>query len=379
MGGVNDQSIAVGADVSVGLATTAEASDAAVICVAPDGTVVSWNAAAERLYGYSRAEIVGCHIGVLSPAERRDENERLRGALRLGQRIDAFDTVRLTRDGRRVAVRMTLSPLHDEAEQLVGFVGVTRLLARDPPAGDEPRTDLEAHLLGAAAALQERLAEGARLAGRLLMVQDAERRRIGRDLHDGVGQLLVALGLGLGRLDALCATAPEQIAECIADCRALVDQCVREVRSQSYLLHPPALDETGLASAVRWYLEGFARRSGIEADIVVSPDFPRLMPEVESALFRVLQECLSNVLRHSASTVVRVCLDRTASEVRMEVRDRGRGLSVQPPGTGSAANVGVGIPGMRERLRHLGGRLRIDSGAQGTRVQAILPWAAEAA
>lgn len=379
MGGVKDQSLAVGADVTVGPDSAAESSDAAVICVAPDGTVVSWNAAAERLYGYCRAEIVGRHIAVLSPAQRSNENERLRGALQLGQRIDAFDTVRLTRDGRRVAVRMTLSPLYDDAERLVGFVGVTRLLARDPAAADEPRTDLEAHLLGAATALQERVAEGERLAGRLLMVQDAERRRIGRDLHDGVGQLLVALGLGLGRLETLCAAVPAQIAETLADCRALVDQCVREVRSQSYLLHPPALDETGLASAVRWYLEGFARRSGIHVDIAVSADFPRLVPEVESALFRVLQECLSNVLRHSASSVVRVCLDRTASEVRMEVRDRGRGLPVQPPGRGSASHLGVGIPGMRERLRHLGGHLRIDSGARGTRVRAILPWAGEVA
>ena len=346
--------------------------DAAVVCVAPDGAVVSWNAAAERLYGYTRAEIVGRHIGVLSPAERSGENDRLRGALELGLPIDAFDTVRLTRDGRRVAVRMTLSPLHDDRDGLVGFVGVTRLLARDPDAADEPHTDLEAHLLGAATALRERIAEGERLAGRLLMVEDAERRRIGRELHDGVGQLLVALSLNLSRLGNLCADAPAVVVDTLADSRALLDQCGRDVRTQAYLLHPPALDEAGLSSAMRWYLEGFAARSGIAVETDIAPRFPRLAPPVETALYRILQECLTNVLRHSGSDTVGVRLARDRRAVTLEVWDRGRGVRPAQPAA-NAEERGVGIPGMRERLRHLGGHLRIDSGPQGTRVLATLP------
>lgn len=353
--------------------------EAAVICVAPDGAVVSWNDAAELLYGYTRAEIIGRHIEVLSPAERRDENDRLRDALQLGLRIDAFDTVRLTREGRQIAVRMTLAPLHDDGGTLVGFVGVTRLLARDADATADPRSDLEAHLLGAAVALRERVAEGERLAGRLLTAQDEERRRLGRDLHDGVGQLLVVLGLNMARLGALCADAPPTVADTIADSRALLDQCAREVRTLAYLLHPPTLDETGLSSALRGYLDGFAKRSGMAVESDVARRFARLDPAADTALFRVLQECLSNIVRHSGARTVRVRLAREASVVVLEVADDGRGFRPPAPFAPLAGLTGVGIPGMRERLRHLGGQLRIDSGRHGTTIRASLPRRARSA
>ncbi|MBX3027311.1 PAS domain-containing protein [bacterium] len=216
------------------------------------------------------------------------------------------------------------------------------------------------------------------LSAQLLRSQDEERRRIARELHDTTAQNLAALLLKLKRLGTPIAALGGDAPDILADCWALAEQCSNELRTVTYLLHPPLLDELGLAGAVREYVDGFARRSGLRADLEIASDLGRSSRASELTLFRVLQEALSNAHRHSGSPTVSIRLLRTAAEVRLEVRDAGRGLgapSDAPPA--AQGRVGVGIAGMRERLRHLGGRLEIASSERGTRITAVLPSAGD--
>jgi PAS domain S-box-containing protein len=217
-------------------------------------------------------------------------------------------------------------------------------------------------------------AEGRELTCHLIQLQDEERRRIGRELHDSTAQELAAVGMNLGlvlqRNEGRNATDDALL----SDSLAIIDQCNREIRTLAYLLHPPLLEDVGLAAATREYTSGFSQRSGIQTSLDVSPDLGRLPPVTEQALFRMLQESLGNVHRHSGSHVAAVRLWRENGHVTLEVKDQGHGL---PPDMitgegGKLAKVGVGIAGMRERLRQLGGRFSIESSAQGTTVRAMV-------
>jgi signal transduction histidine kinase len=209
------------------------------------------------------------------------------------------------------------------------------------------------------------------LTGRLLRLQDEERRRIARELHDGAGQNLVALSMNLARLARLV-RADERTSAIVADSLGLVEQSVQEMRTLSYVLHPPTLDGVGLASAVRWYVDGFAKRSGIDVRLELPATTERLPQEVESALFRVIQESLINIHRHSGSGTATIRLHRESRAVRLEVMDQGAGFAAALPGDGQGS-FGGGIPGMRERLHQLGGHLDIRSDARGTTVTAVAP------
>jgi len=211
------------------------------------------------------------------------------------------------------------------------------------------------------------------LSARLMQLQDDERRRIARELHDSVGQMLAALGMNL----AAVGTEIERLtktASTINDSAALVQDRSQEVRTISHLLHPPLLDEAGLTSALRWYIDGFAQRSKIKVDLEVPADFERLARESETAIFRTVQECLTNIHRHSGSPTARIRIAASDGHVRVEVEDRGKGI---PPEKqyemASRGTPGVGIRGMRERLRQLGGSLDIQSNAKGTLIVAQLP------
>ncbi len=211
------------------------------------------------------------------------------------------------------------------------------------------------------------------LSARLLQLQDDERRRIARELHDSVGQTLAALAMNLSavRLDF---ERMAQTARTLTDTENLVRDMSSEVRTISHLLHPPLLDEAGLSSALRWYVEGFAVRSKIKVDLDLPENFGRLPRESETAIFRVVQECLTNIHRHSESPVARIGLRQQDHEVLIEIADKGKGI---PPEIKqdlvSSGTPGVGIRGMRERLRQLGGRLEIKSNSNGTVVTVHLP------
>ena len=211
------------------------------------------------------------------------------------------------------------------------------------------------------------------LSARLLQLQDEERRRIARELHDSIGQMLTALTMNLSSVRAdierLAKTATS-----LTDSEGLVQEMSAEVRTISYLLHPPLLDEKGLSSAIRWYVDGFRQRSKIKVDLELQDDFGRLPREVETALFRVVQECLTNVHRHSGSSVAKIRLRHGGGQVLVEVADEGKGIPPEKKYVmASAGTHGVGVRGMRERLRQLGGSLDIDSNGAGTTVIARLP------
>jgi signal transduction histidine kinase len=211
------------------------------------------------------------------------------------------------------------------------------------------------------------------LTGRLFHLQDQERRRLGRELHDGAVQNLVALALDVGMIrDAV----PEEdigTKQLVNECVGLIQQSTSELRTVSYLLHPPYFDELGLTASLRDFVDGFATRSGIQVTLDIDANFGRLGYEVELAIYRVIQEALSNVHRHAESPTVTISLARDAQFVQLEVADAGRGIPPEILASEGAGFAGVGIAGMRERIRGLGGRLEIESDGGGTRIQAVLP------
>ena len=206
-----------------------------------------------------------------------------------------------------------------------------------------------------------------RLSVQLIKARDEERRRIARELHDSTGQVLAALSMTLNKMRKDSSVVNlEKFTECVE----MIDSATAEIRNLSYLLHPPLMDEVGLASAVEEYAQGFAKRSGLSINVEVSPELGRLDENREIALFRIIQEALGNIHRHSGSltaTVKIFCLERDAV---LEIRDHGRGM---PSNSGDEMSFGVGIISMQERLREFGGSLRIESNQEGTIVRATLP------
>jgi two-component system NarL family sensor kinase len=189
-----------------------------------------------------------------------------------------------------------------------------------------------------------------------------------------VGQLLAAITMNASQIEREKAKLGPAAARCLEENARLVEQASTEIRTVSYLLHPPMLDEVGLESALRWYLDGFADRSKIRVALEVTPNFGQLPPDCELCLFRIAQECLTNVHRHSGSPVAAVRLSRTHGEIEMEVRDEGRGLSREIQAKiASGASAGVGFRGMQERASQLRGTLKIRSDGNGTSIVVVLP------
>jgi two-component system, NarL family, sensor kinase len=213
-----------------------------------------------------------------------------------------------------------------------------------------------------------------RLTQRLLNVQDEERRKLARDLHDTTGQTLAALKISISFLQEKLESDPEKLAAVFA-IEALADQSIQEIRTMSYLLHPPLLDEVGFHAAAEWYIEGFAKRSGINVSVDIASRNPRLPDLVEIALFRVLQECLTNIHRHSGAPEASVSLQRHDTGVVLEVRDTGRGIPAERLARlrGTSADTGVGLAGMRERMHELNGSLEMESDSSGTSMRAFVP------
>jgi signal transduction histidine kinase len=220
----------------------------------------------------------------------------------------------------------------------------------------------------------QRTSEVHNLSVRLLNVQDDERRKLSRDLHDSTGQTLAALKIAVSLLQEHCKN-DKQKTLLISEVAELADHAIEEIRTMSYLLHPPLLDEVGFACAAEWYVEGFAKRSGVTVNLDIAKGEERLPMKVEVALFRVLQESLTNVHRHSKATQVIVCFWHQREKIILEIRDNGCGIPADRLillREGSA-ETGVGLAGMGERLRELDGDLQIDSDSHGTTMRAIVP------
>ncbi|MFZ0638903.1 MAG: response regulator [Candidatus Acidiferrales bacterium] len=289
------------------------------------------------------------------------ERPKLQALLEKGAQGSARGQVELELDGaRKKLIRLSLSPVQDADLQTICAVATD--LAELSDANDALKTNEEA--------LRQ-------LSSRLLELQDEERRRISRDLHDITGQKLALQCIALSRMTRLLSpNANEETRESIAQCLDLTNQISEEIRTLSYLLHPPLLDELGLSAAVNWYSQGFQKRTGIRVDVDIDRDLPRLRPDVEVALFRVVQESLANVHRYSESPTAYVRVRSDRDEFKLEVGDFGKGMQLEKTKSPRAeiAPLGVGIQGMRQRIRQFSGRLEILSQlGKGTVVIAFLP------
>jgi len=213
------------------------------------------------------------------------------------------------------------------------------------------------------------------LSGRLLDIQDEERQRLARELHDTTNSNLVALSMNLFVVEKSAGSLDPESQQALRDAMAMAKRCLREIRTAAYLLHPPLMHELGLPVALRWYVDGFSERSGVRVEMESPPNIGHLSRDVEATVFRVVQEGLSNIHRHSGSPTARICLSLKDDELTVEIKDKGRGIShlVTAGSEGAAAVHGMGISGMRERVKAIEGDLEIDSSGKGTTLRAILP------
>jgi PAS domain S-box-containing protein len=381
------------ADRATGLlAAIVDSSDDAIISKTLQGVITSWNGAAERLFGYTANEAVGQHISLIIPLDRRHEETTILARLSQGERIDHFDTVRVRKDGTKLEISLTISPVRDAAGKIIGASKIARDISARKRAERELHDSeqrfrtladaLDTQVQFRTQELRRRNAEILQqsdqlrdLSGRLMATQDEERRRIARDLHDSAGQNLAALAMTVARIEEEAKRDPAQLSQTVKEVRDFIEGLSQEIRTTSYLLHPPMLDEFGLKSALGCYLEGLEQRSGLSIELNIPPDLGRLSPDVELAIFRLVQECLTNIHRHSGSKTAVIRITREPDKIHAEVQDHGKGMSPErfAEVQSHSARAGVGIRGMRERVRQAHGELTVDSNALGTTITAIFP------
>jgi PAS domain S-box-containing protein len=343
--------------------------DYAIFVLDPEGRVLTWNPGAQALKGYKREEIVGQHFSKFYLEEAIQSGWPTR-ELQLAEKEGRFadEGWRVRKDGSTFWASVVITALRTEDGKLAGFAKVTSDLT-ERRAAEEKVQQLNGELRRHIAELDEsrrlvelRTLELQRLSAQLLTVQDEERRRIARELHDDLGQQLAAIKM-------LLPTDAEN-----DDARSMVDAAVASVRNLSYLLHPPLLDETGLRAALHWYVDGMVKRSGIQITLAVTPSaLPRLSRDIETTIFRIVQESLTNVYRHAATQSARVDIERQMDWVIVRVRDYGKGISRELAERTNSGGFGVGVSGMRERVRQFGGELQITRAEPGTLLEARIP------
>jgi PAS domain S-box-containing protein len=507
------------------LAAIVTSSDDAIVSKNLDGTITSWNKAAERIFGYTADEAIGRNITLIIPPDRHQEESEIISRLRRAERIDHFETVRVSKNGDLLNVSLTISPVKDSSGRVIGaskvarniterkraeererqataaivattakfkavfeqttvFAGImdldgvlveTNRLSLDacgyraedeigrpfweggwwgnfPESRDKIRaatplvaqgicfretlhyswadgtprlvdfalypivddrgevlflhptgvdvTDLkrneeksrkltqslDAEVRARTSELEKRNQDVSRqtdllreFSQRLLRTQDEERRHIARELHDSAGQTLTVLSMSLAQLVQKASRLSPELAGDAEMIEETVRQLHREIRTTSYLLHPPLLDEAGLSSALNWYVRGLVERSGLDVSVAMAGNVGRLPREMELAIFRIVQECLTNIHRHSGSKTASIHIARQPENVTVEIRDAGNGMSTSKLAEIQAGRSGVGIRGMRERLRQFNGSLKIESDKAGTLITVTLPVESKAA
>jgi PAS domain S-box-containing protein len=328
--------------------------DYAIFMLDPEGRIMSWNKGAEQLKGYRAEEIIGKHISCFYSPE---DIERGHPAylLELAQTHGWVEDEgwRVRKDGTRFWADVVITALRDDQERLRGFGKVTRDLT------ERKRSE-------------KTLSE---LSARLLAVQDTERRRISSALHDNTSPSFASLVSKLYQAKKRAEAYDIATSGIISDGIALAESLAREIRTFAYLLHPPLLDQKGLLATLRWYLDDFANRTGVTVKMDLPVELKRLSRESEISLFRIVQECFTNLLRESGNSHVKFRLAVNAKTLTLELGDEGRGL---PPNileqiAKATGELGVAIAGMRERMKELGGNLLVASSSSGTVVTVSLP------
>ena len=316
-----------------------------------DDRITYWNRGSARLYGWTKEEVLGKHPQDVLRTEFPEPFENIKAQL-LREGSWQGELIHKRRDGSTVIVASRWSTWCSQEAKPLGFLELNTDITDRKRAEDTLR----------------------QMSGRLLQMQDEERRRIARELHDSAGQMLVAMDMNLAVVQRESQQLSAAAAGACHESLELVREMSKELRTMSHLLHPPLLDEAGLPSAIQWFVQGFAERSRIPVTLDLSPDLGRLSNESETTLFRIVQEALTNIHRHSGSATASIRINRNSREVRLEIVDQGKGFSLDTKRISTGANgTGVGIQGMRERVRQLGGRLHIDSGPRGTTITATLP------
>ena len=359
-------------DSQVDLRRLLDAVPAALIATDVSGTIIYWNSFAERLYGWSAKDVLGRNIlEITVPDEWEKEGAEIMALLGQGKSWSGEFKVK-RKDGTIFCASVTDSPIFDDHGTLLAIIGMSHDLSSHKQAEEiyeQARKDLEMQVAQRAQELAEANRHLRRLSGRLLQLQDEERRRIARELHDSIGQLLVALSMNMEMVKSESQTLTSHAKRAIEENGEMVQQIIREIRTISHLLHPPLLDEAGLPSALTWYTEGFSQRSNIKVELELPAALERLPRDYELTIFRVVQESLTNIHRHSGSQTATVHITEVDGALKLEIRDEGKGMSPSFNTDGG----GVGLRGMRERVAQMNGRLEIHSDPRGTTLKVTLP------
>ncbi len=317
--------------------------DYAIMLLDNDGYVVNANSGAEEVLGYRWDEIQGKHVSCYFPGQNREAAEQELATVRTSGRFET-EAPRVRKDGSEFWANVVTIALRDTSGKIRGFAEVVRNISARKQAEDLSR----------------------QLSIRMMQAQDEERRRISRELHDSAGPSLAALVMNLARVEKAASGLNKTVRGALSESLKLAKECSQQLRTMSYELHPPLLEEAGLASALRWYLEGFAKRGEVKTELEIPPDLGRLPKEVEFTIFRVVQAAVSNVHRHSGSPTAKVRIVSDTDRVIVEVKDEGKGMPAK-------VAEGLGIRGMRERVGQLGGNFEIVGNREGTTVRASMP------
>jgi PAS domain S-box-containing protein len=346
-----------------------------------DGVVLDANRLCLEMCGYRAEDVLGrvfweCGWWQGYP----DSQDKIRAATPHAAQGISYREVLPYRwaDGTERTVDLSLHPIRDSRGQII-FLHPTGVDITDLKTAEEKyRTlaeTLEEKVRVRTEEVEQRTQQLRDLSRRLLQTQDDERRRIARELHDSAGQYMASIQMNLDALLREAVALPAAQMARISDSIAMLERCNSEIRTLSYLLHPPLLDELGLRSALSWYLEGFSERSGIKVELQVPDDLPRMTANTETVIFRVVQQSLVNIHRHSGSQIAKIRIKCDAERISLRISDEGKGMSLVAldginTGTGL---VGVGMAGMRERVRGLGGDFEVRSRNDGTTIQISLP------
>lgn len=341
----------------VKLVAIAEQSSDAIVGKSLDGIVTSWNRGAELIFGYAAEEMVGHSIAVLLPPERAHELAQFLNKIERGQRIEQYETVRITKGGRRIHVSLSLAPVRDADGKIVGVSTIGRDITKR--RDDQERLQATSRQLRA-------------LSARLHLAREEEGARIAREIHDELGSLLTSLKWDLERAKELLAgrLKPAVVVElqekfmALEKLNALALQAIRRIASE---LRPSVLDDLGLMAAIEWQSQQFEARTGIVCNCDCLPEIPSLNATESTAVFRILQEALTNILRHAQATRVNIAIIEEAGELKLSIRDNGRGIAE----TEAMGQRSLGILGMRERAHLIGGELSI-SGVAGKETTVVV-------